>query len=462
VKIAITGATGFVGKNLLKVLEPRPEYRIVALTRRLEKEMDGVEKGHVTWRKCNGFSLLEVEDVLKDVDVLFYLIHSMAPSAGLKQGEFDDFDIVVADNFARAAQKNKIKQIIYLGGILPSDQLSLSSHLRSRLEVEKVLGNYGNHVTILRAGLVLGRDGSSFRILERLIKRLPILICPAWTKNEMQPIDLDDLMTILVYCIDQPKVFNQYFNIGAKNKVTYQQLLELTAKALGLKRIFISVPLFSPSFSKLWVSKVTAVSSELVYPLIDSLLYNMVIKDHPLIVPAQKLKTVEESLDGIFISQKFSKKSAKAPAFLTVIKSPKTVTSVQRLKPPKGMNAAAVAKEYFDWLPTIFRFLLTVKINNNSCQFRLLKKIVLLELNLSLERSGPDRQVYYINGGILWRPTKFHSRLEFRQFSDLDCCLVGIYDYRPALPWFIYKWTQALVHSIVMRCFGSYLKQLSR
>ena len=109
------------------------------------------------------------------------------PSARLVQGSFSDLDLLCADNFARAAKRHDVKQIIYLGGLLPTtDELSL--HLQSRAEVERALAATGVPVTTLRAGLVVGANGSSFQMLLRLVKRLPMMLCPAWTKTRMQPV----------------------------------------------------------------------------------------------------------------------------------------------------------------------------------------------------------------------------------------------------------------------------------
>ncbi len=199
-KVCITGATGFIGGNLIQKLETNVDIDIIALSRKVPPILEGAHKGRITWRACNGFSLFDVEKATEDCDILVYLIHSMLPTSKLAQGNFSDFDLYVADNFARAAQKNGIKKIIYLSGLIPHAP-QLSNHLQSRLEVENALVQYHNNLTVLRAGLIMGPNGSSFRILENLIKRLPLLICPAWTLSQTQPIDLQDVLVSLEYCV---------------------------------------------------------------------------------------------------------------------------------------------------------------------------------------------------------------------------------------------------------------------
>ena len=132
--IAITGASGFIGSQVIQKLSL--QHDIIALTRSGESHTSG----NISWRKCDLFSLLQAEHGLKGADVAFYLVHSMMPMARLTQASFEDMDLILADNFARAARHNGVKQIIYLGGIIPHNA-TLSRHLRSRLEVEQTLAS---------------------------------------------------------------------------------------------------------------------------------------------------------------------------------------------------------------------------------------------------------------------------------------------------------------------------------
>jgi len=150
--------------------------------------------------------LLEIENVLKGIDVAFYLVHSMLPSANLDQGNFADYDLLLADNFARAANLNHIKQVIYLGGLLPSNLENLSKHLESRFEVEQVFRAKNFALTAFRAGLIIGPEGSSFKIMYKLVKRLPVMICPQWLFISQE--------IFLVRCR-----FNLYFKVPNRAKV---------------------------------------------------------------------------------------------------------------------------------------------------------------------------------------------------------------------------------------------------
>lgn len=462
-RICLTGATGFVGKNLLNHLSERTDVEVVALSRRLSPELNEAKKGNVTWRRCDGFSLIDTEAATKETDILIYLIHSMLPSASLSQGSFSDFDMYLADNFARAAKSNGIKKIIYLGGLIP-DQSQLSLHLQSRLEVEQVLRGYGADLTTLRAGLIVGRNGSSFRILERLVRRLPLSICPSWTQSKTQPIDLQDVLASLEYTIDNYTTLKDRYDIGGPDIITYREMLRQTAQVLNRKRHFINVPLFSPALSKLWVSKVTSSSSNLVYPLVDSLKHTMLVNpEFQLKIPGHRYRTFKESLANGLSKESYSWTRTiidyNANLSLSWLKN---ATSIQRVEGFEDLDAHQVAESYFNWLPWVLIPLIKVSRQDNEVKFYTLarlKFLCLLVLRKSEERSqSSNRCVFYVTGGLLANQRTHNGRLEFRYVKETKTLVMALLNFRPALPWFIYKYSQAVLHLFVMRGFGRYLK----
>ena len=177
-KIVLAGATGFIGRWIIE--EFQKDYQIIALSR---KKVRTNPNKNILWRTVDLYSMSSTEKALEGADIGIYLVHSMQPSTRLNQGKFEDTDLLLADNFSRAAQKNKLKQIIYLGGILPKDKHQISNHLLSRFEVEKTLGARSTPLTAIRAGIIIGPGGSSFRIITNLVKNLPVMGCPQWTKS---------------------------------------------------------------------------------------------------------------------------------------------------------------------------------------------------------------------------------------------------------------------------------------
>lgn len=236
--VAIAGATGFIGRALCRSLAG--EFPIVGLTRRPEHPHGNPG---VDWRSCDLFSTLECERALAGVDVGVYLVHSMIPSARMTQGGFQDLDLILADNFSRAARHNGLSRIIFLGGIVPPEPMEkLSRHLRSRLEVEHTLGSRGIPLTTLRASIVIGPNGTSFSIFRNLLQRLPFIPCPEWSRSRTQPIALDDLLNLFRYCLLNPHHTIGCYDIGCPDIVSYRELLERTAIQMNRKRFFLMSP----------------------------------------------------------------------------------------------------------------------------------------------------------------------------------------------------------------------------
>jgi uncharacterized protein YbjT (DUF2867 family) len=380
----------------------------------------------------------------------------MLPSASLSQGTFYDFDLILADNFARAAKQSEIKHIIYLGGMIPkTDQLSW--HLKSRFEVEQTLTRSGLCVTTLRAGLIIGPGGSSFTILQRLIERLPVMICPSWTDTYSQPVDLEDIGKVFLRVLNDTKLQNKTYDIGGPETLTYQSLLKKASMLIKKKRHFLALEIIPMKISRIWVSLITGVPRDLVYPLVLSLKHEMIVSPH-LSYPYAHLDlqtSLDESLKKALNTHQDAPLKGHTPI-------QRDVRSIQRLVLPKGKNAQWVAEEYFRWLPKFFFLGIKISIQDDQCTFHFLTpKIKLLILNLSRERSTPDRQLLYIIGGLL-ADIQERGRLEFREVLDRKYVMAAIHEFRPALPWYIYRWTQAVLHLIVMKAFNRHLKKIDR
>jgi uncharacterized protein YbjT (DUF2867 family) len=446
-KILIAGASGFIGHALIQKLLLQEDIEIV-----------GISRGHktsdhprLTWKKCDLFSLKDTSDVMEGCETAYYLVHSMLPSASLSQGAFYDFDLIMADNFVRAASVHKLKHIIYLGGMIPYAE-DLSWHLKSRLEVEETFRNSSIKTTALRAGLIIGPHGSSFTILERLIRRLPIMICPTWTNTLSQPIALKDIIKALCRVLMDESIQGKIYDVGGPEIITYQGLIKKAGQIIKKNSTMITLNIIPLALSRFWVSLVTGVPKKLVYPLVLSLRYQMLAGiEYVWPYPEDLSTSLDEALALSLVDQ-------EKQAFKGHIPAEKDVRSIQRLVLPPGRSAEWVATEYFNWLPTFFSTLVRVALEGDRCTFYLFDpSIKLLILEKSPERSSPDRQLLYIVGGLL-SAKQVRGRLEFREVLDRKYVMAAIHEFRPALPWFIYRWTQALMHLIVMRAFGEHLK----
>ncbi|WP_322923399.1 NAD(P)H-binding protein [Paenibacillus campi] len=462
-RIVLTGATGYIGKNLLRQLVR--DYDVIALSRHDRSEHNTEQ---VEWRACDLFSMSAAEEALAGADYAIYLVHSMLPTAKLTQAKFEDMDIILADHFTRAACKHGIKQIVYLSGIIPQNvpREQLSRHLRSRLEVEQVLGSCGIPVTTIRAGLIVGPQGSSFPILARLVQRLPMMTLPEWTRTLTHPIALPDVLHALQQSIGSPQLYGRAIDVGGPDIMTYKQMMEKTAQVMGKRRLFIDVPLLTIHLSRLWVTLVTRMPREIVYPLVESLAHPMVAHENQFVKGISDGKiTFEQAARTALAEEAQQQHRSSQSTRASDSTDPKVsdVRSIQRVILPDGKNARWAGEYYMEWLGRFMPALVRTE-RVDEYRYQVFLRFIgkpLLELTFSPERSDDKSAVYHITGGVFARIKETHEgRLEFQQIPGTQECVIAIHDYMPSLPWFLYKYTQAKVHLIVMHAFGRHLLRL--
>ncbi len=445
-QVVVAGASGFIGEAVGPLLAPL--FSAIGLSR---KTRAGVH-GYQSFRGCDLFSLAQTEVALEGARYAVYLVHSMTPSAHLTQARFEDLDLLCADNFARAAAKSGVEQIVYLGGILPRTG-QLSTHLESRREVEQVLGAYGVPVTTLRAALVIGPGGSSFEILDRLVRRLPVMFTPRWTATLSQPVARADVAHLLAFSVGRTEVYGRTFDVGGPEVLTYRELLVRTAQAAEKRRRIFPVPFLSPRLSRLWVTLVTGAPKALVAPLIESLEHEMIATGgDELFLLASREKT---PLDAMLKEAVTTPQLEKPKAFQGPPKGGRRLArSVQRMRVPKGRDAAWAVEDHLRFLPKLFRGGIRVVLEEDGhlCHFRSLG-VELLTLRYDQTQRGSDRQILWVVGGLLSGPDQ-KGRLEFRLLPDGETLITAVHDFHPRLPWPLYRATQALAHAFVMRAFA--------
>ncbi len=452
--VAIAGASGFVGSHLAAAL--LKNFHVVGLARSPRASEDG----GIEWRACDLFSSTTTHAALVGVDIAIYLVHSMMPSSRLFQGDFHDTDLLLADNFAKACVHGGVKQIVYLGGLVP-DAGYVSPHLESRLEVEGVLQSSGIPTTCLRAGMVVGPGGSSFEILRALVTRLPWMILPKWTRSLGQAVFLDDVVAVLEAAVTDPAFRGRTFDLVNGESLTYEDLLRQTAAALGKKRYMLPVPIASTGFSKRWVQLFSRASHELVSPLIDSLQCDL-----PQYVPAKEIAPFIRHRTFASMIAETLERTEQATPRAALPRAPRvhhtTVRSIQRMPPVPRRDASFIADQYIDWLPQFFRPL--VRVTRLPGTARVTFSMALFPwplLMLELIDQGLDREraKFHIVGGVLSKTTTT-GWFEFRQIAHKRYTLAAVHGFIPALPWLIYIFTQAPVHAWVMKAFRRHLEHL--
>lgn len=460
--VLVAGATGFIGRALGPALSRR--FVPVGLSR-ADRSASG---GYSRFVRCDLLSLEDTARAVAGARYCVYLVHSMLPTARLTQASFADLDLLCADNFGRAAAKAGVEHIVYLGGLIPRVDLAdprraaLSAHLASRLEVEEVLAGHGVPVTVVRAGLVLGAEGSSYQIVSRLVRRLPVMLCPAWTTTRTQPVALADVVSLLVFALGDERVKGRVFDVGTPEVTTYLDLMKLQARLLSVRRTFLRSPLFTPGLSRLWLSLVTGAPRALAGPLVESLRHEMTARDADLTALAGLTPTsLEPALERALRDEHSLPKDPFGRAGTRRQRPARsTVTSLQRMRLPQGRDATWAARHYPSWLGSLLRRFLRVDVEEGGrLRFRSrLGGLALLVLEHVPGSSATDRVLYRVTGGLLARPGQ-SGTLEFREVKGDGTVLILVRDFEPRLPWWIYRWTQAVAHGFIMRKFGRALKR---
>lgn len=282
--VLVTGATGFVGQRLVPHLVGQG-FDVRAMTRNPDRYAGGDEA--VVHGDVDDPATLT--DALDGVDVAIYLVHA------LDHPDFERRDAAAARAFGAAAARAGVRQIVFLGG-LGADGEDLSPHLRSRREVEGILGESGVPVTVLRAAIVVGAGGISWELTRQLVKNLPAMIVPKWVSTRTQPIALDDVVRYLAGVIDHPDALGRIFEIGGTEQLTYLEMLQVAAEiSKGHKVPIVKVPVLTPRLSSYWLALVTTVDVTTGRNLIDSMGTEVVVTDHSIrdIVPGEPLSYAE-------------------------------------------------------------------------------------------------------------------------------------------------------------------------
>lgn len=267
--VLVTGATGYVGGRLVpELLDHGHHVRCLARTPAKLELAPWYHSVDVVAGDVGG----DLTAAMHGVNVAVYLVHSIGASPDWAEREVRD-----AENFRRACERAGVQRIIYLGG-MGDDRSDLSTHLRSRHDVGKILAAGPIPVIELRAAVIIGSGSASFEMLRYLVEVLPVMVTPKWVRTLSQPIAISDVLTYLVAAIERDDVPAGIYEIGGPDVVSYAEMMDLYAEEAGLrKRRLIPVPFLTPRLSSHWVGLVTPVPADLARPLVDSLVNEVVV-----------------------------------------------------------------------------------------------------------------------------------------------------------------------------------------
>lgn len=264
-KILLTGATGYIGRRLKDRLLKRKDISLRLLVRNKNKvRPDVLEKLDVI--EGDTFNEQALDNAVRDIDVAYYLIHSMGSS-----GDFEDLDRKSAENFRNACIKAGVSRIIYLGGL--GIKNTASKHLLSRIETGEILSKHPEEIQTIwfRAGVIIGAGSASFEIIYNLVHKLPAMITPTWVRTRTQPIGVEDVINYLEQAatLDADQT-NLTVDIGT-SPMSFQEMMLAAANVIGLKRFLLPVPVLSPKLSSYWLIFFTPIPFKMASALVEGL-----------------------------------------------------------------------------------------------------------------------------------------------------------------------------------------------
>ncbi len=304
-KVLLTGSTGYIGRRLKQRLLQNKDIQLRLYVRN-KKTLSLNLPANIEVFEGDTFNKDKLEKALKDVDVAYYLVHSLSRS------DYKNLDKQSAQNFVETAQKCGVKKIIYLGGLGVKNEQT-SEHLLSRIETGEILSSNKNIQTLwFRAGVIIGSGSTSFEIIRNLTEKLPIMTTPKWVNTKAQPIAVDDVLNYLEEALVLKEKQSLVIDIGSE-QLTYKEMMLQTAKALGLKRVLIPLPFLSITLSSYWLNLFTPVQFKVAKALIEGLKSEVIIQNNhankyfPNIKTISYLEAVKKAVKEIETNQVISR-----------------------------------------------------------------------------------------------------------------------------------------------------------
>jgi len=263
-KVLVTGATGYIGRLLVRRLSKDPQIQLRLLVRSVGK-LDPALPKSTEVVEGSTFERDSLKQATTGVDHAYYLIHSMGAGK-----DYQRLDRKSAENFRDACIESGVTRIIYLGGL--GSKETASRHLLSRIETGEILRSKPESIKTvwLRAAVIVGAGSTSFEIIRHLVRKLPIMITPRWVHTQTQPIGVEDVLDYLTDALDLLDIGNITADIGT-DPMSFRDMLMDAARIMGFKRYLLPVPFFSPRLSSYWLILMTPVDFHIAKELVQGL-----------------------------------------------------------------------------------------------------------------------------------------------------------------------------------------------
>jgi uncharacterized protein YbjT (DUF2867 family) len=247
--VAVVGASGFVGRNLISHLLEVTDFHIKALCRHPETlDIPAKFANRVELHAIDVFHKHHVADALKGSDVAVYLLHMM-----YRRGNYYKHEATAAADFGEAVKVAGVQRVVYMSG-LGNDHDDLSRHLRSRHHSGDILRKYAPLVIELRASMIAGEGSAAYEIMKRLVKNLPIQAMPSWAVTQTQPITLQDAVRYTTAALTVPIQHHEIVEIGGPEHLSYKDLIARYAQFVGKRPVLVVVPIVPIRLSGWWLN----------------------------------------------------------------------------------------------------------------------------------------------------------------------------------------------------------------
>jgi uncharacterized protein YbjT (DUF2867 family) len=295
-RLLLTGASGYIGKRLLPVLVENG-HEVVCCVRDVNRFTPPESlRSRIEVVQVDLLDKATLKNIPKNIDGAFYLVHSMSASA-----DYQALELESASNFRMAINETNAQHVVYLSGII--NEAELSKHLTSRKNVEIELGKGNYNFTTLRAGIIVGSGSASFEIMRDLVEKLPIMVTPKWLNTKCQPIGISDVIQFLAKSILNEKTYNQDFDIGGPDVMSYKEMLLELGRKRNLKRYIYTVPVMTPKLSSYWLYFVTSTSYKLAIALVNSMKIEVICRNNDI----DKILNIEPMSYEMALERAFSK-----------------------------------------------------------------------------------------------------------------------------------------------------------
>ncbi len=298
-RILVLGASGYVGQHLIPQLIAAG-HQITAAARRVEW-MQAQDWKNTRCCYADLYDKSTLEPLFQDIDVVYYLVHSMTDEENLLERER-----LAAQNVQDILNNSSVREVIFLSAMQHGH--TDSPHLAARKLTGEILADSRVPVTEIRAAIIVGPGSAAFEIMRDMVYNLPVLTPPRWARSKSSPIALENLLAYLTGLLAHPAADNRRFDATGPEYLSYLEMFRHFIAVSGKRRLMIPLPIPLRLISVHFLRLITTVPEGIAKELIMGLKYDLPGDGRPLeaLIPQTLLsfddavrKTLKDEADAV-------------------------------------------------------------------------------------------------------------------------------------------------------------------